>query len=1169
MSAVRTALSDSPSPFRISDPVQQRVHDRLERLVGLGPVAHFRDACQVMSAPGAFSATTTVVGHLLRELEDALRDVLVPIAPPPTDPRESRRSLLDRVLLEAGVATDSALAQALLPLTAVRNPRASRPTHASQIRAILGALDISPTSEVGAGWLRIARKEYGLIRFAHRKNLDAPRPVDAEFVTLWHSMVLVFDFVLSRFETRFHTVLLDVAALRTLATPTEEDARRLVSGLPNAPVVRHHFFEGNQNAAWLPLLEKAGLFREPPPPVVDQDRGSTTFIAWPESRYLARIAANPNTQRILARVLDEMAGTDNVRVIGDVIEALSLLPTSLGVTARDRVLAWLEHQDRLFMIGHRELLPLARHMFESGEVAASRRILHILLDLRPRVGQPPSAGTPRTDQWDYRRLIAEALPSESLFPDPFERFCFLLERLEECGDLESSTGGLTSQYRRQAIEDSSQDDDDDPFGALLSGVRDAAAEVAVREPSRLPLVLERLQRGSDARVWKTRLELNLLRTSEPPAREQIRDRLFDRALLAETDYFHEYRTLFRDRFSILTPEEQERLLATLVEAPSVDRLLAARLSDGAEMPTDAEVIELRERIARDLLSLVAATLPPKYAALYDTLCERYGPAGHPEFLFYSRSSFGAWGSRSPISPEALSEFSVPDLRAYLTSWVPPGNPFDEPTREGLASTLTSVVGNEPERYAASILELRLPEPTYVRGVIAGYFAATKTRRPFPWEPVLAYCLWAVQQSSPSVPPSPAPLGRDPGWSWVHGTVLDLLRDGLDASERLIPFPFRGAVFSILAVLARDASSPSPEHDSQVADFASSGINSTRGRALELVLEYGVWVREMTGPDAPASFELMPEVRDLVQERLDPHLEPSPSVRAIYGMQLGRLAYLDSAWLAAWRDRIFPSGPEQARLRRAAWSAFIRYGHVNVFLYRLLTTVFEEEVAHLLAEPKADDDAKRLAEHLAWLYVWGAVPLSPDGPWAGFLAGAPTDLVRIAIGSVGRGLLHAEEPIPDEARRRLDTLWVARITALSERPDLGADELGEYVWWFASKQFDSAWAADRLLEVAVLRGGLPANHGLLEVLPALAPGIPDRAALIIREVARGETDPGLLSYESSAFRSVILAVRAASGDSAESIIRDTLGLLASRGCTELLDLGSKPPGATGDSRAEPA
>jgi hypothetical protein len=66
----------SPKP---SDPHQERVSERLDRLVGPGPAAFWCDACRLLNGDKLsleLDSATHLVAHLLREIERSLRDAI-------------------------------------------------------------------------------------------------------------------------------------------------------------------------------------------------------------------------------------------------------------------------------------------------------------------------------------------------------------------------------------------------------------------------------------------------------------------------------------------------------------------------------------------------------------------------------------------------------------------------------------------------------------------------------------------------------------------------------------------------------------------------------------------------------------------------------------------------------------------------------------------------------------------------------------------------------------------------------------------------------------------------------------------------------------------------------------------------------------------------------------
>ncbi len=129
-----------------------RIRDRL-KLVGPGPAVMFADACELMSRSPALATTSHLVAHLLREILSSLEQVLFAVSAPPTVQVPDAASF---------GAEDDASRQG--------------EGHASKVRAILGTLGMDPNAAPGAKWIEIAQR--GFAGAAHRRALDAPRPVD-------------------------------------------------------------------------------------------------------------------------------------------------------------------------------------------------------------------------------------------------------------------------------------------------------------------------------------------------------------------------------------------------------------------------------------------------------------------------------------------------------------------------------------------------------------------------------------------------------------------------------------------------------------------------------------------------------------------------------------------------------------------------------------------------------------------------------------------------------------------------------------------------------------------------------------------------------------------------------------------------------------------------------
>lgn len=241
------------TPFSFKDPRQERVYRRLA-LLGPGPAAFWLDACRLMSNETAFSSTSHLVGHLFREIESALCDVVGAI---------------------------------------VLDPSKSKDGHKAKIQSILIGLEIPETDPLSIDWLRHAdsASDYALFRKAHRDNLAAPRCVDDKAREHWRRFEAILDVVLERFESRYLLThdLLD--RLVQLENPDGNDADKLIQRCPNNFVSLKYFFDQLNNPQWVCLLDSKGYLSNPPEPEVDVEGKWTRCPPWAPGEYLKRMAS--------------------------------------------------------------------------------------------------------------------------------------------------------------------------------------------------------------------------------------------------------------------------------------------------------------------------------------------------------------------------------------------------------------------------------------------------------------------------------------------------------------------------------------------------------------------------------------------------------------------------------------------------------------------------------------------------------------------------------------------------------------------------------------------------------------------------------------------------------------------------------------------------------------
>lgn len=326
----------SDAGFRFTTQRERNIYGRLQ-LIGDGPAANFADACRIMADGEGLrlQSATHIVGHLLREIESAVRDVLLAFTcHGDPDTTQAEADDLD---------------------TGSRNKLSGEDKHRQQIQQILRHYKIDESSGVGLFWLALTGKfkhapSYvkPLHAIAHRNALARPRPLNSDFRRFWDDILGLLDYLLALFEASYATAIDMVDELLTHEYPTRENAKRLRETVPNSRVVLGYFFDRCQNPAWIDMLAAKGFFAHPPDKEIDEETGAALgYPIWPESRYLARMARLPTAQRGVEQAIRDLMDKDtinNVHVREDVVEVLSYLPVDRIADLAIKVAGWLESE---------------------------------------------------------------------------------------------------------------------------------------------------------------------------------------------------------------------------------------------------------------------------------------------------------------------------------------------------------------------------------------------------------------------------------------------------------------------------------------------------------------------------------------------------------------------------------------------------------------------------------------------------------------------------------------------------------------------------------------------------------------------------------------------------------------------------------------------------------
>lgn len=936
--------------------------------------------------------------------------------------------------------------------------------------------------------------------------------------------------------------------------PTDDELNRLTV-LATRPENRAYFFERLDNPAWLEALAQRSFFDSPPEPE-SAGEGYVRFPAWPEGRYLARVASD--AAEAAAQVLVNIPDSGNPRVVSTLLDAASRLPPEQLDRVSGRISDWLESPYPEYFID--EAAQLAESLMSSGMVGRGLSVVESMLRVLPdprRVEQAapdsplqfPTEPVGRVSEYEYERFLEQVL-APMVDAAGIVAVRVLSRLLESAVQLSGRADADYSHIWRPAIEPHDQNSDTGIRHVLVDAVRDAALRHAMSGAKDATDELVALLK--DGPVLHRRILLHALAMGFGD-RDVVSELLESEEAFHDHRLRHEYAALLRTRFDDAESGAQQVFLQRVEDGPDLDEYAArSRQLRGVE-PDDADLRQYEDRWRRDWLSFVEPYLSGDVAREYAALVEAEGEPDHPDFLSWSSSDWV--GPESPISDDERAGMSPSDLLRFAEEWVPEQDGgWRSPSIEGLGRAITAAAKARPQEFASVAHQAQGLDPTYVRSLLSGLEDALRKGSGFEWPPVLELAAFAVQQ--PFEPDRLEPdRDRDPGWRWCRRTVASLLRTGFADSSGSIPPSQRRTVWAMLERLTRDPN-PSPEHEEQFGgdnmDPLTLSINTNRGTAMHAVVEYALWTRrglEADGQDVAAGFAAMPEVADVLEEHLDIEADPSLAVRAVYGRWLPWLLLLDESWTVRNLERILPDDPSLELYRDTAWATYVAWCPAYDTPFRVLRDHYLRAAQWVPSELSAGTFSResldeKLGEHLVTFNWRGLDVLEIVRE---FFARASDELAARVMEFVGRTLRNTPAgEVPASVRARIQELWEWRLDEAGDDPHSHVDELRAFGVTFSSGQLDEDWSLSALATAIDLAGAPRIGKMVAERLATIAEVRPVDAVLLFAKMLLAPGDAWSHIGLRDEARAILAAAMTTSDSAAHEAAEDVVDLYVQRG-----------------------
>jgi hypothetical protein len=937
----------------------------------------------------------------------------------------------------------------------------------------------------------------------------------------------------------------------------------VLSALSADTSLEQYFFghlAASENPGWFEPLRQSGFFDTPPEPI--ERAGESFYPEWPALWYLDAVA--PRCPQEVVEVAERIL-TRNPFVRLNLVRAAQNMPPEYTARMIPLIVRWADEGMRV----EEGVISLAMHLAQGNQWETALTLVDLLLS--PQEEQVPEEAkqspfffpkaVSKVDEYIVQVFIEQSL---AFFMEhrPLEVLHIVQRNLERAIEIEAHD---SSSVWRPAIEPHEQNLGFGEIKELLVDAMVHALDTVVKKvPDQARTILEEYLEHRYS-IFR-RLGIHAIRLNANLWPDLLQQLYTDQQFLEDRAVYHEYWMLLQDTYGLLPTSLQksfvERLLDRLPQGRGEDEILYR----DQQYWVFRRLWALRDSLASDEHRRVLAEL----------VSECGGEPDHPSFLSYSRFLVG---SVSPKTLEELGQMSNEDILAELRKELSLDG-FDEPTEEGLADVLQAAVMSDPQRFVSIAPELLASDisPIYTYHTLRGFREAWTGGKLFDWEPVLELCA-QVSQTSEQATKSGEPPDMSPGyWMRTYATarsvVADLLEAGVVSGDNAIPQELLGQVRDILLVLADDPN-PSPEYERKWGIEHPSGIlslalNVTRGKAVEALIQYALYVATISGQEqvaedlssAPGS-RMEGLVRDKLTEKLDKRADPSLAVHSLFGKYLPNLHYLDQEWFVAHLEDIFPRQPEMSDYWEAAWDGYLFRGDFYGYLYGFLKPYYRYAIEQMTlgTQGKAGSELSRgrLTRHLAALYWRGVETLEGgDSLIPLFFNSAPAEIRARFITGLGVELREVKPSADSEEWLRAKILWETRVKAIGkiferEGQFTGfTEELGAFARWVPLIPEDLGDFYP-LIELAGLASEKGDTIRLLEFLSQVAEDHAPFVVSLLEKLVRQERGQWFWTAKYGTIRTILEAAIRSGDEQAKSCAVRIINLFGERGDERYRDL----------------
>ena len=896
---------------------------------------------------------------------------------------------------------------------------------------------------------------------------------------------------------------------------------------------RRYFFTRLKNPLWLPAIVARGYFLSPPGAVTLAD-GSTQHPYWPELEYLENIASEVPDDVI--EVILRIPKVDNPGVELGILKTALQLPGEHSAQLKERVLECGKSFPELL---YHTLSEVLNHWLEQNQVPAALDLLGILVRFAPdpasaekrvRHRQNPQdistmlRPSPAFDAYGYQKLLngeARRLAEQ----EPYSVARLLLDAtaamIRLSIQLDHVMGEDHSEVWCPRLSDvRGKPDYMEPEETLVQTLTYACERVFELAADQVPELDQELRNQRWNLFERLRLQLYALYPNEQTI-GWVKEAIVNHENYGKWTHHYEFQQMVQracDTFGseLVEPEELARIFETILAGPPRERYEARIEEDGGEEWYES----LCKSFHRKQLRPFKTVLFGKYLECFEQLeSESEEALNDEDYLQIGVATAGWVREKSPKTVEELSQFSDEELLAFINEWdeeqpwyarTPVNRTPGEESgleeinvralAEAFQSLVRDVVITDDHRFNFWVENRdRIEKPIFVKAMVEAMRESVAGKNFSRLGQFMEFSQWVLSHPAPDSGSGQWASDQDKdalGWHSSRRAVGDLV--GSCLSEDVgTPIDFREDLSPTLRMLCEQADS---RLDNEVAvtsdhqDYLTEAINNTRSRALESLVEFGLWLRRFN-QEAEIT-----EVTDILEERFGLALQVPLTLpeRAILARNYSRIFSLDSDWAALHRSDFFPQG--EMSHWGVAFGTFLRSTHPNLPTFSALRNDYEFAVKSLptvsVVPNGSSDFTDVLGQHLFTFYVWGEYQLTGDDSLIEEYykaVGSDSGHRGSLFNHIGWILRNTPKPLPHDLAERIFAFYEWRLS--NAQPE----ELHNFSMWLDAECLDEDWRLNSYSRI--LDRGLPAGARIYGEVESLASLLASHPAQVVECFAK--------------------------------------------------------------------